>query len=148
MTKEMRNCPVCGNNVAISRFDKELQPCPFCGSEYVGLFTVPSECGVRFIAGCEECGARTRECIGYTDAIELWNERHTNSAKTQDMPLVRKVIFEDWSEAYASMERNALAMLDAADEARRIGEPDEDERDVLDRISRRCRAVIDALNIR
>lgn len=81
---EMRHCPICGKCVPISQFDKELLPCPFCGSEYVGLHTVPAECGVSFIAGCEECGARTRECIGYTDVIELWNERAGHEASEDD----------------------------------------------------------------
>ena len=78
MTKTQNPCPVCGQETAglgISRFDKELDACPFCGSEYTQMFLAPAEFGVHFIAGCTECGARTRECMSHTDAIELWNRR-------------------------------------------------------------------------
>ena len=78
MNEIKRPCPICGQETegkGISSFDKKLNECPFCGSKYVQLFTVPSEDGVSFIAGCTFCGARTRECIDYEYAIGLWNSR-------------------------------------------------------------------------
>ena len=66
MNEIKRPCPICGQETegkGISSFDKKLNECPFCGSKYVQLFTVPSEDGVSFIAGCTFCGA------------SLWNSR-------------------------------------------------------------------------
>lgn len=82
MTKIKRPCPICGQEIEgqkIAPFDRELKPCPFCGSTEVQLFTVPAECGVDFMAGCTECGARTRECLSHKRAIDLWNTRHGNT---------------------------------------------------------------------
>ena len=82
MTKIKRPCPICGQETEghkLAPFDEELKPCPFCGSTEVQLFTVPAECGVDFMAGCTECGARTRECLSHKMAIDLWNTRHGNT---------------------------------------------------------------------
>ena len=78
MTEIKKPCPICGQEteeLKLEPFSKELLPCPFCGSTEVQLFTVPAECGVDFIVGCTECGARTRECLSHRMAIDLWNNR-------------------------------------------------------------------------
>ena len=82
MTEIKRPCPICGQEtegLKLAPFDKELKSCPFCGSTEVQLFTVPVECGIDFLAGCCECGARTRECIDHQMAIDVWNMRHEST---------------------------------------------------------------------
>ena len=78
MNKIKEPCPICGQEtkgLKLEPFNKELLPCPFCGSTETQLFTVPAECGINFLAGCCECGARTRECLDHKMAIDLWNNR-------------------------------------------------------------------------
>ena len=85
MTKIKRPCPICGQETEgqkLAPFGKELKPCPFCGSTQVQLFTVPAECEIDFIAGCCECGVRTRECITHKMAIDLWNERYNTVSES------------------------------------------------------------------
>lgn len=56
--------------------DNFLLNCPFCGSEWIEPVKVLNKSNKnKFYIRCVNCGARTRNQSGITDAIALWNRR-------------------------------------------------------------------------
>ena len=53
-----------------------LKPCPFCGSNHVG------DSGLwRHVITCHDCGANSKPCSNWADAVQLWNNRTLSPKK-------------------------------------------------------------------
>lgn len=53
-----------------------LNPCRFCkGDPEYGITSEGmSECGkCRWFVECSKCGARTKNCISFKEAVAIWN---------------------------------------------------------------------------
>lgn len=51
---------------------KDLKNCPFCGSKDVRKYLT---IGMKWITGCNNCGARTAEFDYSLDAVSSWDRR-------------------------------------------------------------------------
>lgn len=56
---------------------ENLKPCPFCGSQIVG------DTGLwRHVITCHNCGAKSKPCRKWNDAVESWNSRTLSATQT------------------------------------------------------------------
>ena len=54
----------------------KLLPCPFCGCADIGCEPInPRDPQSLFVAGCQECNARTAPGYGHRGAADNWNRR-------------------------------------------------------------------------
>lgn len=53
--------------------NEQPKPCPFCG--WGTIVDEPFWLPNRHICKCNACGARTRICRTWEDAVKLWNMR-------------------------------------------------------------------------
>lgn len=61
----------------------ELKPCPFCGSDDIRIGKYgDSEFGYDYGVLCYSCQSHTRYTENKKEAVEAWNRRTNNAAKT------------------------------------------------------------------
>ena len=64
---------------------ENLKTCPFCGSKDV---TKSLGIGLKWTAGCNNCGCRTRECTHSIDAVNSWNRRAADQEEAKHISAV------------------------------------------------------------
>ena len=59
--------------------NEQPKPCPFCG--WGTIVDEPFWLPNKHICKCNACGARTRICRTWEDAVKHWNRRKPNSSE-------------------------------------------------------------------
>ena len=85
---------------------ENLNPCPFCGSKDVRRYLT---IGMKWVAGCDACGCRTRECTHSIDAVNSWNRRADDQEEAKHISAIMSEMMsrgypdDDFEENHMSM---------------------------------------------